>query len=263
MRVGNQTIGAGGSRPKLVAIPDSERKKPLGVTIDWSTVLANVATKAVQLITITGSPTGGTFTVTYGGQTTSGVAYNASASTLQTALEALSSIGSGNVAVSGSNGGPYTVTFQGALENMPITTMTASGASLTGGTSPGVTIVTLTNGLTGLDVTLSDGSIWKAGDKKIDVGTCLVKITASGKYGPALTSAQGQTPATDGRETIASKRGDVYLVNHTIFQSGTGDVFGDVIDSGQVYQALLKVDGVGQPTKAQLEAAFPNIAYVA
>lgn len=99
----------------------------------------------VQIITITGGPGGGTFTVTYGGQTTSGVAYNASASTLQTALQGLSTIGSGNATVAGSNGGPYTVTFASALapQSPQIASpllFTASGASLTGGTSPGVTV---------------------------------------------------------------------------------------------------------------------------
>jgi hypothetical protein len=54
----------------------------------------------VQQVQLTGNPTGGTFTLTFNGQTTSAIAYNASASTVQSALQALSSIGSGNVLVS-------------------------------------------------------------------------------------------------------------------------------------------------------------------
>ena len=50
----------------------------------------------VQQVQLTGNPTGGTFTLTFGGQTTSAIAYNASASTVQSALQALSTIGSGN-----------------------------------------------------------------------------------------------------------------------------------------------------------------------
>jgi hypothetical protein len=42
-----------------------------------------------------------------------GIAYNASAATLQEILEAMPNIGTGNVAVSGSAGGPWTVEFKG------------------------------------------------------------------------------------------------------------------------------------------------------
>ena len=41
----------------------------------------------------------GTYTLTQNGQTTSAIAWNASSATIQTALEALSSIGAGNVLV--------------------------------------------------------------------------------------------------------------------------------------------------------------------
>jgi hypothetical protein len=80
----------------------------------------------VKTVTITGTPTGGTFTLTFNGQTTSGIAYNAAASAVQSALVALSTVGAGNATVSGSAGGPYTVTFTGVTG-----TLTASGASLT------------------------------------------------------------------------------------------------------------------------------------
>ena len=50
-----------------------------------------------QTIMTYGQPTGGTFTLTFGGQTTSAISYNAAASVVQTAMQALASIGSGNV----------------------------------------------------------------------------------------------------------------------------------------------------------------------
>lgn len=109
-------------------------------------IVADGATNEVQSVTITGAPTGGTFTLTYSGQTTSGIAYNAAASTVQTALTGLSTVGSGNASVTGSAGGPYTVTFKGDLSGVDASAITASGAGLTGGTSPGVTIATDTAG---------------------------------------------------------------------------------------------------------------------
>ena len=45
-------------------------------------------TDEVQTVTITGGPTGGTFTLTWGGQTTAAIAYNATAATVQALNEA-------------------------------------------------------------------------------------------------------------------------------------------------------------------------------
>lgn len=92
-------------------------------------------------VEITGSPTGGTYTVsvTVGGstQTTSGIAYNAPASTVQSAITGLSNVGTGNATVSGTS--VKTLTFTGDLAGLSVG-VAASGASLTGGTSPGVTV---------------------------------------------------------------------------------------------------------------------------
>jgi hypothetical protein len=95
----------------------------------------------VDLITITGGPTGGTYTLTFEGQTTGAIAYNAPAHTVQDALEGLDAIGPGNVAVTGDAGGVYIVSFQGALGAQPLPNLTAT-PSLTGGSSPGVAITT-------------------------------------------------------------------------------------------------------------------------
>lgn len=115
----------------------------------------------VQSVTVTGVPTGGTFTLTYAGQTTAAIAYNAPATgtnSVQAALAALSNIISvANVGVTGSAGGPYTVTFKGSLGGQNIAQMTASGTSLTGGTTPGVTVATVTAGVNNLAVTGSAG----------------------------------------------------------------------------------------------------------
>lgn len=113
------------------------------------------ATSEVQTVTVNGTPTGGTFTLTFRGATTAGLAYNAAASAVQTALQGLATIGASNATVTGSAGGPYTVTFAAALANTAVDEIVADGSSLTGGTAPSVTVVTITegeaaNGITGL-----------------------------------------------------------------------------------------------------------------
>jgi hypothetical protein len=129
---------------------------------DATTALDSTVTSDVQTITITGTPTGGTFTVTLAGVTSGAIAYNAVASAVQTAIQAMSNVGSGNATVTGGAGPgtPWVVTFAGALASQNITLMTASGALLTGGTSPAVAVTHTTPGKTGL---LSSGLISEDG----------------------------------------------------------------------------------------------------
>jgi hypothetical protein len=109
---------------------------------------SDVSANEQQTVTLNNTPTGGTFTLTFNGQTTATIAYNASAATVKTRLEALSTIGSDNVNVTGSAGGPYTVEFVGALADENVAAMTANGASLTGaGAQPTVTIATAQAGI--------------------------------------------------------------------------------------------------------------------
>lgn len=104
----------------------------------------------VQTITITGSPTGGSFTLTFSGQTTGSIAYNATAGAVQTALEALSNIAPGDVVCTGGPlpGTPVTVTFSGQYAGIDVSLMTDT-ESLTGGTTPAVTVTTTTPGGSG------------------------------------------------------------------------------------------------------------------
>jgi PKD repeat protein len=92
--------------------------------------------------------TGGTFTLALGGQTTAPLAYNATAAQIQAALEALSTIGAGNVQVTGTGDVSttnQTVLFKGTFEEKNVDQLTASNGSLTG-TSPAVAINTTREG---------------------------------------------------------------------------------------------------------------------
>lgn len=98
----------------------------------------------VQTITLGAGNSGGTFTITFSGQTTGAIAYNATGGTVETALIALSNIGASDVTVTGGAGGPYVVTFAGDLANTNVPAMTTT-PSLTGGANTAtVTVTTLT-----------------------------------------------------------------------------------------------------------------------
>lgn len=82
------------------------------------------------------------FTLTYSGQTTAAIDAGATAAAVQAALEALSTVGAGNVTVTGDDGGPYTVTFGGVFAGVDVAQMTATP---TGGTGT-VAVATATAG---------------------------------------------------------------------------------------------------------------------
>lgn len=113
------------------------------------------ASSEVQTVTEGGSGLT-SFTLTFSGQTTASLDDQATAADVQEALEALSNIGAGNVVVTGSPGGVYTVTFTGDLAGTNVDQMTATP---TGGTGS-VTVATLTGG--GVDAS-ADGREVAAG----------------------------------------------------------------------------------------------------
>jgi hypothetical protein len=113
----------------------------------------------VQTISITGTPTGGTFPITFGGQVTE-VAYSASNTTMQTALQALSTIGSGNVTCTGGPlpGTAIVCTFAGTLATGQQSLMTTFSGQLTGGSTPTAIVTHTTPGLPTNTIALQPGT---------------------------------------------------------------------------------------------------------
>jgi hypothetical protein len=89
---------------------------------------------SVQTITIGGTPTGGTFTVSSGGNSYV-AAYNVATATLQSAIQAWGSIYSA-VTVSGTAGSSYVITFPAISSNIAAEAapVSVNGKALTGGT---------------------------------------------------------------------------------------------------------------------------------
>lgn len=104
-------------------------------------------TSQVWTVTVTGGPAGGTFKLAKDGMRSGAIAYNSSAAAMQTILEAMPSFGTGNVTVTGSDGGPFTVTAAGELAGKVQGPLTLAVNSLTGGTLPSVTSVIATPGV--------------------------------------------------------------------------------------------------------------------
>lgn len=107
-------------------------------------------------VTLNGSPTGGTFTLTYNGQTTAPIQFNNSdpaitATNIQTALATLTKIGAGNISVThdpvknSSNqvteNRRWKIEFVNNLGHRDLMPITGSGTNLTGGSNMSLSLV--------------------------------------------------------------------------------------------------------------------------
>jgi hypothetical protein len=121
---------------------DGTSLTPLATATVATTTPGDGTHNEVQSVTIAGA-NGGTFTLTFSGQTTAAIAWNASAATVQSALEALSNVGAGQVSCTGGplNTAAVSVEFTGtlALTNVAQMTSTATGLTKTARVTPSTT----------------------------------------------------------------------------------------------------------------------------
>ncbi len=164
---------------------------------------ASAAIPEIQQISLPVTATGGTFTISYAGQTTSAITYPATAATVLAALEALSNIAPGDVSVSRpGDSTTYVVTFltTGALTGN-VAAMTANGDSLT---------LSAANSVIVYDDTLATGpewfdepDNWSSGALPADAETlvyensnrsCKYGIKHSFRYGGVVQSISAANP---------------------------------------------------------------------
>jgi hypothetical protein len=137
----------------------------------------------VQTVTINGTPTGGTFVLSSGGNSAT-IAYNAAAATVQTAIQAWGGIYSG-VTVSGSAGGPYTITFptQGSNVNGAAAPFAVDQRLLTGGTAATSQATIAGSGAGGTDTGLRGiGGDWSQAAWGQGMGISVQKSTDASYY---------------------------------------------------------------------------------
>lgn len=178
----------------------------------------------VQTITITGTPTGGTFTVSINGFVTPAIAYNATAATLQAALEALDQVGTGNITVTGGPGPgtAYVLTGSNDFANRPLPVAVVAG-SFTGGSSPAIANVHTTTGHpgSGLFVAYSGGTSGAA------CGVLAQRtITSTGGY---LIVSGGSAGVTTQRSATMYNGGDFYTSELPGLDSTTITAMGRII----------------------------------
>lgn len=179
---------------KPVALKDGVYAK--GTVLDRTT--ATGGTNEVQTITITGTPTGGTLTISFTNpwtgavETTSAIAYNASAATVQAALLALDAFETGDVVCTGGAfpGTAVVATFGGRYAARDISALSTTD-SLTGGTTPASAVAETTKGVVSAGTYFAYAGGTARALLKYACTVVLGKITRLGDHGEELSA----TPA--------------------------------------------------------------------
>lgn len=188
------------------------------------------ATVKAAIVVPASKPTGGTFTLTCDGDTTTALAYNATAATVQAALEALAAIGAGNVAVTGPAGGPWKAVFQDDLANTDVPLITGDGRLLTpqaqaltavavagGGGNDEIQVIRLARAPLALCVGTEIGDANHGWDVILDMDTLGIAELVEGKTGSRATLEVELTRPDGSRETFQES---ILVINDGIEQGG-------------------------------------------
>lgn len=243
--------------------------------------IAPIGNSAVQTVTLGGNPTGGIFTLGYDGVATGNIAYNATSTVVQAALEAISSIGAGNVVVSGSAGGPYTLTFQGYMANKPIAALGATAFGLVPTTAT-VTVAVVNPGggaTNNLAVSAQRSKYLLTLAPGTDGGAFALRITRAG-YDPQTIASQAWNVSAANLDTaieglssigtagvVTTLAGEVYTL---VFANSLGDinveVVNDTTNDGGVAEGGIVVTegGAGGPYVVTFQNRFgeTNVAAI-
>jgi hypothetical protein len=150
---GNTTLEIG----SVASLTNSTNIVPVGARFEIAgvdetyTVTAQNANEQQQVVA---DATSGNFTLTFDGQTTGNILYNADAAAVQSALEALSNVAVGDVVVTSPTASTWVVEFRGQYLGEGVPEMTATDVDLAGGGDT-VAVTTLHPGATTWELTFT------------------------------------------------------------------------------------------------------------
>jgi hypothetical protein len=135
-------------------VPVGARFQVTGVDETY-TVTAQNANEKQQVVVDASS---GNFTLTFNGQTTGSILYNANAAAVLAALEALSNIAPGDVVVTSPTTSTWVIEFRGVYLGLNVAALTGTDVDLTGG-GDSITITTVRPGGTTWELTFTPALI--------------------------------------------------------------------------------------------------------
>lgn len=172
-----------------MGIIEGARSMPL-----QSAGVPGAGTDEVQTLTIGGTPTGGTFKLSYGGLVTAAITWSATNNTLRdnvdAALEALASIGTGGVTTAvgtmTAGIGTLTITFAGNLGKRAVPTIAVVSNSMTG-TAPTIAVAETTPGVDAFGLGAAVGAL------AVDTTNAKLYINTGTALAPTWTVVGTQT----------------------------------------------------------------------
>lgn len=249
----------------------AEAGQPLTATLDLMgrnaqrLTAQSTNTNEVQSIATTGTPTGGTFTLSYGGQTTAAIPYDESAANIATALIALSNVGAGDFVGSG---GPLpsacVMTAGAAFASKGVLPITADYSGLTGGTAPTVTVSTTTQGATTLPSLASD-AVYNFNDAAVTLGgsaTALVQsfdMTISNNVKPQQTDDAQMYDVVEGTREVSLGFRAIFedAQQYALFNYGSTSG----LDQSSTLATTSAVFTFGKGAVNSISFTLPSIAY--
>tara|TARA_R110002111_G_scaffold247140_1_gene309996 strand:+ start:270 stop:17531 length:17262 start_codon:yes stop_codon:yes gene_type:complete len=114
------------------AVLDIDPSNLVSVLPNVTTVTQGTTLNEVQEVIVSGTPTGGDFTLSFNGATTAAIAYNANTATIIAALIALPTLNAGDVLVRGDALSGFEVEFVGRLATINVSQIIVDATNLTG-----------------------------------------------------------------------------------------------------------------------------------
>ena len=257
-------------------------------TVD-STALKDSGIAEVQTLSIEGAgetPDDGHYHITYAGQTTGEIAWDATTATIDTAVEALANIGAGNVqcvaAAPLADGADLVITFMGTLDNGDLAAITVDSTALK---DSGIAEIQ-TLSIEGVGETPDAGHYhitydgqttgeiaWDATTETIDAA-----VEGLSTIGEGNAQVVAADPLADGQDVVITGTGTLdngdllaFTVDSTaLLDTGSAEVqtlsiegAGEVPDGGHyhiVYNAVPSVGIAWNATTAVIDAAVEGIA---
>jgi hypothetical protein len=211
----------------------------------------NVPTSAEQTVTIGGAPTGGSFTLTFNGQTTTPIAFDASANegehSIEKTLNALSDLGEGVATVEGPKGGPYTIVFEGPDSEASESLIVADGSGLTPSGST-VTVAAAQEGGVGYDASYHFEYVSQAQFQKPGGEGGFAEASST----PETDLGTGNSPKFVGDDLPGLKSGETY--DYRVVATST--LPGDPVVDGATQTLTAPVAAA-----VEAQAACPNKAF--
>ena len=211
----------------------------------------------IQQISVPAGTYSGTFQLAFGSYGTSSIPYNATAAQVQTALQALTSIGGNNCTVALASATSWTVTFVGSLANAGQSLITANSTGLG---MPMYAVANLNMNVQGIFNLLAGGASAQA-TMQIQQGTSgnvnTVTLTAVTISGTLIQGTPSVPNPANPWQTLSQVNALIAAASYTL-PVATSSVLGGVIPDG----TIITVSGTGAITVAKGTSAVFGVVKV-